>query len=187
MNIGTWLRQLGLEEYEQAFRDNAVDADVLPKLTADDLKELGVVAVGHRRKLLDAIAALRSTCPGGTSTPSLRATADPARRQVTVLFADLTGYTALSRTSDPEEVHLVLEEFFGCVDRIVQEYGGHIDKHIGDCVMAIFGAPVAYGDDAERAVHAALATVNSVPDLVRPIRASIVRSRWRLERRRGGE
>jgi class 3 adenylate cyclase/tetratricopeptide (TPR) repeat protein len=162
VDVGTWLRQLGLEQYEQAFIDNAVDADVLPRLTADDLKEIGVSAVGHRRKLLDAIATLR---PEEAPFPVAAQTPDPGRRQVTVLFADLAGYTVLSRAFDPEEVVATLDAFFECVDRIVHAYGGHIDKHIGDCVMAVFGAPIAHGDDAERAIRAAIAVADAVPRL----------------------
>ena len=125
MDIGAWLRGLGLGQYEQAFRDNAVDAEVLPRLTSDDLRELGVVAIGHRRKLLDAFATMDTTAPDRVGTP------EPGgeRRQVTVLFADLAGYTALSRELDPEEVHALLEHFFAHADRLVAEHGGRVDKH----------------------------------------------------------
>jgi hypothetical protein len=105
VNVAAWLRQLGLEQYEQAFCDNAVDAEVLPKLTADDLKELGVMAVGHRRKLLDAIAGLSSESAEELASPPVSsATTDPGHRQAAVLFADLVGYTALSKAIDPEEL-----------------------------------------------------------------------------------
>jgi class 3 adenylate cyclase len=87
------------------------------------------------------------------------------RRQVTVLFADLAGYTALSNELDPEEILALLERFFDRVDWIVKEHGGHIDRHIGDCVMAIFGAPIAHGNDAERAIRAALAIREAIPEL----------------------
>ncbi|MDJ1159517.1 adenylate/guanylate cyclase domain-containing protein [Chelatococcus sp. SYSU_G07232] len=164
MDVAAWLQSLGLQQYEPAFRENAVDAEVLPQLTADDLKELGVVAVGHRRKLLAAIAVLReaaaTTAPVEAPKPALSEGAEEEegeRRQVAVLFADLTGYTRLSRELDAEALHDLLDSFFVCADRIVEEHGGHIDKHIGDCVMAVFGAPVAHGNDPERAVSAALA------------------------------
>ena len=163
MDVAAWLDGLGLGQYEPAFRDNAVDGDVLPLLTADDLKELGVLAVGHRRKLLDAIAALRQ--PDVAAPPPAVPEAPGERRQVSVLFADLAGYTALSRELDPEEVHALLDRFFARVDRVVEEHGGRIDKHIGDCVMAVFGAPVAHGNDAERAVRAALAMRDGMPGL----------------------
>jgi class 3 adenylate cyclase/tetratricopeptide (TPR) repeat protein len=168
VNVAAWLRQLGLEQYEQAFCDNAVDAEVLPKLTADDLKELGVMAVGHRRKLLDAIAGLSSESAEELASPPVSsATTDPGHRQAAVLFADLVGYTALSKAIDPEELSALLELFFGCADRVVQEHGGYIDKHIGDCVMAVFGAPVAHGNDAERAVQAAIEITGAMPELSR--------------------
>ena len=108
MDVAAWLRELGLGQYEQAFNDNAVDGEVLPRLTADDLRDLGVVAIGHRRKLLDAIAALRAHAPKVAATPEL----EGERRQVTIVFADLAGYTALSRELDAEEVHALLERFF---------------------------------------------------------------------------
>jgi class 3 adenylate cyclase len=166
MDIAAWLRSLGLEQYEQAFRDNAVDADVLPTLTNEHLKELGL-PLGHRLKLLNAIAALRTIAaaqPNTKKTP-LASAMSGERRQVTVLFADLAGYTALSSQLDPEEIHAVLDCFFECADRVVEEHEGHIDKHIGDCVMAVFGAPIAHGNDAERAVRAALAIRDAMPEL----------------------
>ena len=118
------------------------------------------MAIGHRRKLLDAIAAL-----GGPTRQRWRPRPEleGERRQVTVVFADLAGYTALSRELDAEEVHAFLERFFTCTDRLVAEHGGRIDKHVGDCVMAVFGAPVAHGNDAERAVRAALAIRDAMP------------------------
>ncbi len=156
MEIATWLASLGLAQYTQAFADNAIDAEILPHLTADDLREMGVVAVGHRRRLLEAIAALQ-----------VRAEPRPAgageRREVIVLFADLAGYTALSRELDAEDVHALLGRYFERVDRIVEEHGGRVDKHVGDCVMAVFGAPLAYGNEPERAARAALAVLDAMP------------------------
>ena len=162
MDVAVWLHGLGLGQYERAFRDNSVDGEVLASLTPEDLKDLGVVAVGHRRRLLDAIAALRARAEAG---PAPVGRTEPAgeRRQVTVLFADLAGYTALSRELDAEEVHALLGRFFERIDRVVEEHGGRVDKHIGDCVMAVFGAPVAHGNDAERAVRAALAIRDAMP------------------------
>jgi class 3 adenylate cyclase len=172
MDLSGWLRRLGLEQYEQAFRENAVEPDLLPKLTSEDLKELGVTLVGHRRKLLDAIAALRATDTQGSEdakyggAPSASpADATGERRQVTVLFADLAGYTAWGQQLDAEEVHALLEQFFDRADRAIQEHGGHIDKHIGDCVMGVFGAPIAHGDDVERAARAALAIQAAIPEV----------------------
>ena len=126
MDISVWLHNLGLEQYERTFRENAVDLDLLPKLTSEDLRELGVTLVGHRRKLLDAIAALRvaDTRPFEDTRHVRTPSASPAdapgeRRQVTVLFADLANYTTWGQQLDAEEVHALLGEFFGCADVIV--------------------------------------------------------------------
>ncbi|HEX6015351.1 MAG TPA: adenylate/guanylate cyclase domain-containing protein [Geminicoccaceae bacterium] len=172
MDIADWLRRLGLERYEQAFRDNAVGGEVLPSLTAEDLKDLGVTAVGHRRRLLDAIASLRAAAePDRALAHRPEDDDEPAgeRRQVVVLFADLAGYTALSRELDAEDVHALLGRFFERVDRVVEEHGGRVDKHLGDCVMAVFGAPLAHGNEAERAVRAALAVHDAMPSVAAEI------------------
>ena len=157
MDIGAWLEGLGLGKYAQAFSDNDIDAATLPRLTSEDLKEIGVESVGHRRKLLDAIAALAG---GQEAAPLSDVQAEPVPagelRQITVLFADLAGFTKLSGELGAEQTHVLLNRYFAAVDGIVKGYGGTIDKHIGDNVMAIFGAPVAHGDDPERAVRAAL-------------------------------
>jgi len=170
MDLSAWLRSLGLEQYEQAFHDNAIEPELLPKLTAEDLKELGVILVGHRRKLLEAIAALRAADIRASEDPQhvpSASTADATgeRRQVTVLFADLAGYTAWGQQLDAEEVHALLEQFFERADRAIQEHGGHIVRHIGDCVMAVFGAPVAHDNDAERAARAALVIQAAIPEV----------------------
>jgi class 3 adenylate cyclase len=125
VDIAAWLRELGLERYEEAFRENEIDAAVLPRLTAEDLTSIGVAAIGHRRKLVDAIAALRTGHHAPTSAPPVGdrpAIAAPAlpegeRRQVAVLFADLAGYPALSQEIDAEEVHALLGRFFERADR----------------------------------------------------------------------
>ena len=147
MDVAHWLSGLGLGQYAQAFEDNAVDAALLPALTADDLKDLGVGAVGHRRRLLEAIAELRAKPLQERVAPDA---VEGERRQVSVLFADLAGYAALASRLDTEDVHALLDAFFQRVDRLVAEHGGHVDKHIGDCVMAVFGAPISHGNDAER-------------------------------------
>ena len=151
MDIDAWLKDLGLEQYKAVFRDNAIDAEVLSDLTADDLKDMGIDAVGHRRKILSAIARLGEPAP---APPPPKIVGE--RRQVTVLFADLVGYTRLTEALGAEAMHGLLDRFFTAVDAIVEATGGRVDKHIGDCVMAVFGAPVAHGDDAARAVSAAL-------------------------------
>src|SRR5690606_2403475 len=156
-DLAAWLAQYGLEKYASAFGAHEVDLAALRHLTDDDLKNIGL-PLGARRKVLAALAA-SDVRQEGTTKPA------PERRPVCVLFADLVGYTKLSQRLDAEDLHQALEGFFGCVDRIVQQHGGRVDKHIGDCVMAAFGAPVAHGNDVERAVAAALAIRDAVPDL----------------------
>ena len=172
MDIAAWLRELGLERYEPVFRDNEIDAEVLPRLTAEDLTALGVTAVGHRRRLLDALAALSkgnvtlATGPAELAADTTASTlSEGERRQVTVLFADLSGYTRLSREIDAEELHVLAGRFFDVVDAVVEGYGGTVRKHIGDCIMAVFGAPVAHSNDPERAARAALDIQHRVPAL----------------------
>jgi class 3 adenylate cyclase len=168
VDVAAWLKNLGLGQYEAAFRDNAIDGDVLARLTSDDLKDLGVTIVGHRRKLLDAIAALNTSAPlqsprAEPPPPQKSAEVAAERRPVAIMFCDLVGYMRLSSRLDPEEVHAILERFFAIVDAVVDSYGGTIDKHIGDAAMALFGAPRAYGDDGLRAVRAALEIQSAVP------------------------
>ena len=171
MDIVVWLRSLGLEEYEAAFRDNKVDAAVLPKLTADDLKDLGIAAVGDRRKLLEAIAALRNDVGGKapsvdavstSSAPSASPEDRAERRQVTVMFSDLVGSTALSARMDPEDLRDVISAYQKCVAETVGRLGGFIAKYMGDGVLVYFGYPRAHEDDAERAVRAGLELVTAV-------------------------
>ena len=162
VEIGAWLEGLGLAEYAQVFADNHIDADLVRTLSAEDLKELGVASLGHRKKLLDAIARLDGAEGDGVApspAPGAAATAmEGELRQVTVLFADLTGFTSLSRELGAEATHDLLNRYFAAVDGIVEGYGGWVDKHIGDNVMAVFGAPVAHTDDPERAMRAAFDT-----------------------------
>jgi class 3 adenylate cyclase/tetratricopeptide (TPR) repeat protein len=154
MEVAAWLKSLGLEQYARAFADNDVDSALLGQLTDADLKELGVTSLGHRKKLLTAIAAR-----GATASVIPEPTVDiPSgeRRQVTILFADLCGFTALSQSLDPEELHDLVGRYTKLIDGIVDDYGGTVDKHIGDAVMALFGAPKAHDDDPLRAARAAL-------------------------------
>ena len=174
MDVVVWLRSLGLGKYEAAFRENEIDETVLPGLTAEDLKELGVAALGHRRKLLDAIAALRneagvtafSAAAGATSVaPSLSPEDRAERRQVTVMFSDLVGSTALSARMDPEDLREVISAYQKCVAETVQRFGGFVAKYMGDGVLIYFGYPQAHEDDAERAVRAGLELVAAVSGL----------------------
>src|SRR5262249_32737352 len=162
MEVGGWLRSLGLGQYEEAFRDNAIDDTVLLSLTAEDLKDVGVTIVGHRRKLLDAIAALRAAA-GAKAPPSqdLSATDSIAkdiaeRRQVTVMFSDLIGSTALSARLDPEDLREVIANYHKCAAETVRRLGGFVSQYLGDGVLVYFGYPQAHEDDAERAVRAGL-------------------------------
>src|SRR6516162_3832365 len=169
MDVGGWLRKLGLEQYEAAFRENRIDDTVLPRLTAEDLKDLGVGFVGDRRRLLDAIAALNAEA--SAPAPSLvdaplsidKGTKDTAeRRQVTVMFADLVGSTALSARMDPEDLREVVSAYQTCVADTVHRFGGFVAKYLGDGVLVYFGYPQAHEDDSERAVRAALEVIAAV-------------------------
>jgi class 3 adenylate cyclase len=174
MDLGGWLRSLGLERYEAAFRENEIDETVLPSLTHETLKELGVTAVGHRLKLLDAIAALRpdgATKPDSVAeatalaAPSVTSEDRAERRQVTVMFSDLVGSTALSARMDPEDLREVISAYQKCVAEAVQRLGGFVAKYMGDGVLVYFGYPQAHEDDAERAVRAGLELVQAVGGL----------------------
>jgi class 3 adenylate cyclase len=184
MDVGAWLGGLSLGQYEQAFRENEIGAEILPKLTADDLKDMGVTVVGHRRKLLDAIAALpaprEAAMPSPDdvrATPAQRPPAAPAnqaeRRHLTVMFVDLVGSTALSSRLDPEEMHKVIRPYQNAVAGEVVRFEGYVAKFMGDGVMAYFGWPKAHEDDAERAVRAGLAIAGTVPTLVTPAGAAL--------------
>jgi class 3 adenylate cyclase/predicted ATPase len=177
VDVGAWLRGLDLGQYEQAFRDNDVDADVLPELTAEDLVALGVASVGHRRKLLTALDALRADGgpppPRGadadaTPSPMAAPATQAERRQLTVMFADLVGSTELSRRLDPEEMALVLQIFREAVAAEIARFEGRVAKLMGDGVLAYFGWPTAHEDEAERAVRAALALTATVGRITTP-------------------
>ena len=175
MDVVVWLRSLGLERYEGVFRENEIDETVLPSLTAEDLKDLGVSIVGHRRKLLDAIAALRADSNAKTAvTPDPTAVEtspqDRAeRRQVTVMFSDLVGSTALSARMDPEDLREVISAYQKCVAETVQRFGGFVAKYMGDGVLIYFGYPQAHEDDADRAVRAGLEVIAAVSALKSPV------------------
>src|SRR6516162_7411255 len=174
MDIVVWLRSIGLGKYEAVFRENDIDETVLPSLTHENLKELGVASFGHRVKLLDAIAALRSDASdrGPSSELKTAAAATSAapedraeRRQVTVLFSDLVGSTALSARMDPEDLREVISAYHKCVAETVGRFGGFVAKYMGDGVLVYFGYPQAHEDDAERAVRAGLALIDAVATL----------------------
>jgi class 3 adenylate cyclase len=168
IEITDWLRKLGLEQYAPAFRDNAVDSTVLPRLTAEDLKDLGVIMIGHRRRLLDAIAALSDERSAGALEPAsgeASQSTDAERRQVTVMFCDLVGSTALSTRFDPEDLQGLIGAYQRAVTLAVSKFGGFVAKYMGDGVLVYFGYPRAHEDDAERAVRAGLRAIEAVSDL----------------------
>lgn len=155
MDVAAWLRDLGLEIYAEAFAENGVEAGLLADLTNEDLKDLGVAKLADRKRLLNAIADFASDCAASGTRPSQPTTAAGEHRQVTVLFADIVGFTKLTAELGAEDIHALLNRFFETVDAIVASHGGTVDKHIGDNVMALFGAPIAHDDDPLRAVRAA--------------------------------
>ena len=164
--IADWLEKLGMSEYAQRFAENDIDTSVLRDLTDQDLKELGV-SLGHRRKMLRAIAGLASAAPTSPqpalTEPKPQDTAE--RRQVTVMFSDLVGSTALSARMDPEDLREVISAYQKCVAETVRRFGGFVAKYMGDGVLIYFGYPQAHEDDAERAVRAGLELVAAVSDL----------------------
>jgi class 3 adenylate cyclase len=165
MDVVAWLRGLGLERYAPAFRDNDVDGEVLPELTSDDLISIGVTSVGHRRKLLAAIASLGTVVPAATVMAAPRdalAPADAERRQLTVMFCDLVGSTSLSSRLDPEDLREVIAAYQRAVAEIVTGFDGFVAKYMGDGVLIYFGYPRAHEDDAERAVRAGLGVIDAV-------------------------
>jgi class 3 adenylate cyclase len=168
MDVAAWLEGLGLERYAPAFRDNEIDWDALPKLAAEDLKDLGVVLGGHRRKLLRAIAALGAAVPAAAAmaaAPDALARAEAERRQLTVMFCDLVGSTPLSARLDPEDLRGIIGTYHRCVAETVEGFGGFVARYMGDGVLIYFGYPRAHEDDAERATRCGLALVDRVPQL----------------------
>jgi class 3 adenylate cyclase len=172
MDVGGWLRGLGLGRYEEKFRDNRIDVDLLPRLTDAGLKDIGVSALGDRLRLLDAIAAL----VGAKSPPDVSASPlkpSPAkgpqvsaeRRPITVMFCDLVGSTVLASRLDAEDWRSLVNAYLDEASSAVTELGGHVLKRLGDGLMALFGYPTAQENDAERAVRAALATQRALGEM----------------------
>src|SRR6516164_2436484 len=157
--IVDWLKQLGMHEYIQRFAQNDIDFAILGELNDQDLEKIGVASLGHRRKLLRAIADLQ----GAEKNPRVADTAE--RRQITVVFSDLVGSTALSAHVDPEDLREVISAYQKCVTDTVQRFGGFVAKYMGDGVLVYFGYPQAHEDDAERAVRAGLELIAAVTAL----------------------
>jgi class 3 adenylate cyclase len=173
VDLREWFRDLGLEQYAGSFIENEIGEDTLARLTSEDLKDLGVTLVGHRRKLLDALAVLRSAqgvaalsdaiedSAVGTTTRPVEA----ERRQITVVFCDLVGSTSLARRLDPEDMSGVIRAYQACCADTVKRWEGQVAKYMGDGVLAYFGWPAAHEDDAERAVRAGLDLVERIARL----------------------
>jgi len=166
LDIDGWLRRIGLAQYAEMFRANDIDIELLGRLTNDDLKDIGVVSFGHRKKLLEAIAELAGAFPVSPQ-PAIEPKARDAaeRRQVTVMFSDLVGSTALSARMDPEDLREIIAAYQKCVAEIVRRFGGFVAKYLGDGALVYFGYPEAHEDDAERAVQAGLELIAAVSAL----------------------
>jgi class 3 adenylate cyclase/predicted ATPase len=163
VDIADWLRGLGLEKYAPAFGENAINWDVLSELTTDDLKEIGVAAVGDRRRLLAAIAALgEGALPAAAAPVQSSGPAEAERRQLTVMFCDLVGSTPLATRYDPEDLREIERAYHRCVADTVALFSGFVAKYMGDGVLIYFGYPEAHEDDAERAVRAGLAVIDAI-------------------------
>jgi class 3 adenylate cyclase/tetratricopeptide (TPR) repeat protein len=177
IEITQWLRSLRLEHYADAFLKNDIDGEILPELTAEDLIGLGVTSIGHRRKLLAAIATLRDS--GSSTSPSTESDGLRAgfaeRRQLTIMFCDLVDSTALTSRLDPEEMGEVLARYRAVVAEVVSGFGGYVAKYLGDGALAYFGYPQAHEHDAEQAIRAGLALVERVARL--EIRTNTLASR----------
>jgi class 3 adenylate cyclase len=172
MDIGEWLRGLGLGQYEANFRDNKINAHLLPRLTNDDLKDIGVSALGDRRRLLDAIAVLAGAKAPADFSVSPSKPAPPKgpevsaeRRPITVMFCDLVGSTGIAAKLDPEDWRNLVNAYLDEASKAVTALGGHVLKKLGDGLMALFGYPQAQENDAERAVRAALAIQRALAEM----------------------
>ncbi len=174
LDIRTWLQGIGLAQYAELFRSNDIDGTLIQQLNGDDLKELGVASLGHRKKLLEAIAALGrepASASAGAVSPGPAADVPNSaaeRRQLTVMFVDLVGSTALSTQLDPEDMRELIRAYQNTVAGEISRFEGHIAQFLGDGVLAYFGWPRAHEDDAERAVRAGLAVTAAASRLTTP-------------------
>ena len=179
-DLAEWLGRHGLDQYAQTFAENNIDYSVLPDLTEDDLEKLGV-SLGHRKKLLRAIDAVRPARQArgttevshiGTEAISPVQHRDAEFRQITVMFCDLVGSTQLAEKLDPEDLHKLIDAYRGECSTAIRRYGGEVARYFGDGVMAFFGWPHAHEDDAVRAIHAALEIVFGVTKISGPVTLS---------------
>ncbi|QIO64011.1 AAA family ATPase [Rhizobium leguminosarum] len=157
MDIGDWLRRIGLERYDSLFRENEIDDQVLPEIRELDLERFGI-PFGHRKLIMKAIRSETHS-----AVPDLLASAE--RRQLTVMFCDLVGSTALSATLDPEDMRSIIATYQRCCSTLIEENGGFVAKYMGDGILAYFGYPQAHEHDAERSVRAGVAIVEAIQQL----------------------
>jgi class 3 adenylate cyclase len=182
LDIDSWLRGIGLDQYAEIFRANDIDGELLGRLTNDDLKDIGVASFGHRKKLLEAIAELGGAATAtpasppvvpaqipAAASPPISAPAEAAgeRRYLTVIFCDLVGSTGISAQLDAEEWRDLVGAYLDAASAAVTEMGGHVAKKIGDGLLALFGYPLAHENDAERAARAALSIQRALAELNR--------------------
>ena len=182
LDIDGWLGGIGFAQYAEIFRANDIDIELLGRLTNNDLKDMGIVSLGHRKKLLEAIADLGSAAaargpppgmpapiPVTVAPPPISAPVEAAgeRRHLTVMFCDLVGSTSISAQLDAEEWRDLVGAYIDAASAAVVEMGGHVAKKLGDGLMSLFGYPVAYENDSERAVRAALAIQRALVELNR--------------------
>ena len=161
VDIAEWLRGLGLDRYEAAFRENAIDLEVLPEITETDLEKLGVL-LGHRKRMLRAIDELRTEQRSKAPQTGTHQSEQAERRQLTVMFCDLVGSTMLATRLDPEDLREIIGPYHRRVAETVDPFGGFVAKYMGDGVLIYFGYPQAHEDDPERAVRAGLAVIDAV-------------------------
>src|SRR5215467_14116666 len=171
--VRNWLKEIGLAQYADAFEANDIDTDLLTQIDDQLLKDIGISSAGHRLRLRSAIAKLAPTSITAPNAASAATAVEvPAtsaeRRQLTVMFCDLIGSTALSTRLDPEDLREVIGRYHACVARSVSRFDGFVAKYMGDGVLVYFGYPQAHEDDAEQAVRAGLALVNAVGELEAP-------------------
>jgi class 3 adenylate cyclase len=162
--IADWLEKLGMSEYVELFAENRINISALSYLTDQDLKDIGI-PLGHRRIMQAAISELAGAAPEPTARKEPKPQDTAERRQVTVMFSDLVGSTALASRMDPEDQREIISSYQKCVAETVQRFGGFVAKYMGDGVLVYFGYPQAHEDDAERAVRAGLELITAVTGL----------------------
>ena len=184
-DIAEWLASLGLSEHLPRFVENAVDLSIVSELTEQDLKDMGL-PLGHRRIVLRAIAEMRGRRPARGQDFERGPRGDAERRQLTILFADMVGSTALSAQLDPEDMRAVIRAFHTCIADVVADHVGMVARYMGDGVLAYFGYPQAHEDDAEQAVRAGLVMIDAVAALRTPIAGVSAKGPDRHRHRHGG-